>query len=95
MSVQGAGTALAGAGIAVVPNALFAMLAFRVNGARFAPNVVRFFFVAEAVKWLSTIALLIVAFIFLTGPWLPLLVTLFVLLHLQWMAPVFLKSKIN
>lgn len=94
-SIQGAGTALAGAGIAVVPNALFALLAFRLSSGRMVPNVVRYFFVAEAVKWLSTITLLIVAFVTLTGPWIPLLVTLLILLHLQWMAPVFLKSKLN
>ncbi|MCC5856133.1 MAG: ATP synthase subunit I [Idiomarina sp.] len=93
MSTAGAMSALAGAVIALVPSMLFVVLAFRFGGARYVPNVVQYFFIAEAVKWLTTIALLIVAFNTLSGPWLPLLVTLFVILHVQWVAPVFLNSK--
>lgn len=94
-SIQSAVTALIGAGIAILPNALFALLAFRYSAGRIGSNVIRYFFIAEAVKWLSTIVLLIVAFVTLTGPWIPLLVTLFILLQVQWLAPFFLKFKFN
>lgn len=93
MAGPGTVSALAGLVIALVPNIVFSALAFRYGGGRFAPSVVRYFFIAEAVKWLLVVSLLITAFLLLSGPWLPLFVTLLVLLHVQWLAPILLNSK--
>jgi len=93
MAGPGTLSAFAGVVIALVPNIVFSALAFRYGGGRFAPSVVRYFFIAEAVKWLLVVSLLITAFLLLSGPWLPLFVTLLVLLHVQWLAPILLNSK--
>lgn len=93
MSTAGALSALAGTFIVMVPGTLFTLFAFRVGGARFAHDVVRSFFLAEAIKWLSTLFLFVLAFSLLQGPWLPLLLTSLLMFKIQWMAPIFLNSK--
>lgn len=93
MAAPGAQSSIAGAVVALVPSFLFITFAYRFNGERYAPNIVRYFLVAEAVKWLALMVLFIIAFRVLSGPWLPFFITLIILLHVQWVAPFFLNSK--
>ncbi|MCH8493228.1 MAG: ATP synthase subunit I [Idiomarina sp.] len=93
MAGPGAKSSIAGAVVALVPSFLFMTFAYRVTSGRYAPNIVRYFFVAETVKWLTLMVLFVIAFRVLSGPWLPFFVTVMVLLHVQWVAPFFLNSK--
>jgi|SRR5690554_2969825 len=90
----GAKTALAGGVISLVPNAIFAVYAFRFGGARSASEVVRSFYAGEAVKMVLTIILFAVAFITLSEPWLPLFIVFSVVTFMHWLIP-FLNFKSN
>lgn len=86
----GALSAAAGAISALIPNSIFAALAFRHGGARSAHNVVNSFLAGEALKIMLSMVLLVVALSLLDGPFLPLF-TVFALLHLmQVLAPILL-----
>src|SRR5690554_1949042 len=90
----GAKTAFAGSIISLVPNAIFAVYAFRFGGARSASEVVRSFYAGEAVKMVLTIILFAVAFITLSEPWLPLFIVFSVVTFMHWLIP-FLNFKSN
>nr|WP_282444924.1 ATP synthase subunit I [Idiomarina sp. ATCH4] len=84
---------LCGGLTAVIPNVLFALIAFRYAGARANQKVVQSFFLGEGVKLLLTALLLIVALLMtnLYPVWL--LVGFVIAVTMQWIAPVlFLKS---
>lgn len=90
----GAKTAFAGSIISLVPNAIFAVYAFRFGGARSASEVVRSFYAGEALKMVLTIILFALAFITLSGPWLPLFTVFIVVTFMHWLIP-FLNFKSN
>lgn len=90
----GAKTAFAGGVISLVPNAVFAVYAFRFGGARSASEVVRSFYAGEAVKMVLTMILFALAFITLSGPWLPLFIVFSVVTFMHWLIP-FLNFKSN
>lgn len=81
-------TALAGAVIALVPNIVFATYAFKFSGARAAHYVVQSFYAGEALKQMLNVVLFIIAFLLLSGPWLPLFVTYAVIVLMHWLAPI-------
>ncbi|WP_126756115.1 ATP synthase subunit I [Aliidiomarina taiwanensis] len=91
---SGAITASAGGVISLVPNAVFAVYAFRFGGARSASEVVRSFYAGEAVKMVLTIILFAAAFMTLNGPWLPLFIVFGVVTFMHWLIP-FLNFKSN
>lgn len=91
---SGAKTAFAGSIISLVPNAIFAVYAFRFGGARSASEVVRSFYAGEALKMVLTIILFALAFITLSGPWLPLFTVFIVVTFMHWLIP-FLNFKSN
>lgn len=90
----GAKTAFAGGVISLVPNTVFAVYAFRFGGARSASEVVRSFYAGEAVKMVLTMILFALAFITLSGPWLPLFIVFSVVTFMHWLIP-FLNFKSN
>jgi len=84
---------LSGGLTAVIPNALFALIAFKHAGARANQKVVQSFFLGEGVKLLLTALLLVLALLItnLYPVWL--LVGFIIAVTMQWIAPVlFLKS---
>ncbi|MCO4321257.1 ATP synthase subunit I [Aliidiomarina quisquiliarum] len=91
---SGAKTAFAGGIISLVPNTVFAVYAFRFGGARSASEVVRSFYAGEAVKMVLTMVLFALAFITLSGPWLPLFIVFSVVTFMHWLIP-FLNFKSN
>lgn len=78
---------------AIIPNGLFALIAFKHAGAQASKKVVQSFFVGEGAKLLLTAVLLTVALLVtnLYPVWL--LVGFVIAVTMQWIAPVlFLKS---
>lgn len=93
MAFPGMQAAAAGMLVALVPSSLFTLFAYQFASSHYAPNVIRYFFIAEVVKWFALVVMFSAAFIVLSGPWLPFFLTVMVLLHVQWVAPFFLNSK--
>lgn len=86
-------SSLMGALAAIIPNALFGVIAFVYAGARANQKVVKSFFVGEGVKLLLTAAL--ISLLFLTTSFYPvwLLCGFVIAVLAQWVAPIlFLKS---
>lgn len=78
---------------AVIPNALFAVIAFRHAGARANKKVVQSFFMGEGVKLLLTAILLTLALLITNFNPVWLLVGFVLTVIMQWIAPIlFLKS---
>ncbi|MFQ6372520.1 ATP synthase subunit I [Shewanella sp. YIC-542] len=90
---NGGMSALAGAVIAVVPNFVFATLAFSHSGASAAAKVLKGFYWGEAVKLLLTIALFSMAFILLKTAFMPLFVCYLLGLIVHWTAPLYFKQS--
>lgn len=90
----GALSAAAGAISGLIPNSIFAAIAFRHGGARSAYNVVNSFLAGEALKIMLSMVLLVVALSLLDGPFLPLF-TVFALLHLMHLLAPILLLKTN
>ncbi|MGX5915307.1 ATP synthase subunit I [Aliidiomarina sp. Khilg15.8] len=87
-------SAAAGGIIGLVPNSIFAVLAFRFGGARSALSVVNSFMAGEALKLMLSVVLLVVALNVLSGPLLPLF-AVFALLHLLHLLAPILLLKTN
>ncbi|WP_394132279.1 ATP synthase subunit I [Shewanella maritima] len=85
--------ALAGGFIAVLPNFVFATLAFAHAGASASKKVVLAFFFGEAVKLLLTIVLFALAFGLLKLEFLPLFFTYALSLVVPWTAPLYFKQN--
>lgn len=81
-------TAIAGAVIGLIPNIVFAAIAFRHGGARAAPQVVNNFYAGEATKMALTLILFVLAFIVLNGPWFPLFAVFIAITLTHWLAPI-------
>lgn len=90
---QAAWSAALGGGIYVVPNAIFALLAFAFAGARQAKNVVLSFYLGEALKLVLTIAFFAIVLSSMDGDLLALFVTFALAIVSQWFAPLFFKPK--
>lgn len=63
VGIDGARSGMAGGLAVIVPNAVFAALAFRHAGARQAQQIVRSFYLGEALKLILTAGLLVCVFI--------------------------------
>ncbi|UXM82547.1 ATP synthase subunit I [Shewanella seohaensis] len=86
-------SALAGGAIAVLPNFVFATLAFSHTGASSAGKVMKTFYWGEAVKLLLTIAMFSLVFINLQVAFLPLFVCYMLTLIVHWTAPLYFKQS--
>jgi len=86
-------SALLGGVISIVPNFVFATLAFRNAGASAAKEVLGDFFRGEALKLILVIVLFWVVFNLLDVRYLPLFVTYALAIVLHWLSPLIFKSK--
>ncbi|WED42958.1 ATP synthase subunit I [Legionella cardiaca] len=88
-------SALLGGLVAIIPSALFAKKLFRHQGARAARQIVKSFYLGEALKIVSTIALF--TFVFMSFKIAPLafFLTYIVVLMSHWFAPLFFANKQN
>lgn len=86
-------SALAGAIIAVLPNFVFATLAFSHSGASSAAKVVKSFYWGEAIKMLLTIALFTLVFINMKVGFMPLFTCYSLVLVVHWIAPLYFKQS--
>jgi ATP synthase protein I len=85
-------SALAGGVIAVLPNFVFATLAFSHSGASSA-KVIKSFYWGEAVKMLLTIALFSLVFINIKVGFMPLFTCYSLVLVVHWIAPLYFKQS--
>lgn len=86
-------SALAGGSIAVLPNFVFATLAFSHTGASSSAKVVKTFYWGEAVKLLLTIAMFSLVFINMEIGFMPLFVCYTLALIVHWTAPLYFKQS--
>lgn len=86
-------SALAGGAIAVLPNFVFATLAFSHTGASSAGKVMKTFYWGEALKLLLTIAMFSLVFINLKVVFMPLFVCYISALIVHWTAPLYFKQS--
>ncbi|MCW3173093.1 ATP synthase subunit I [Shewanella subflava] len=86
-------SAFAGGVIAVLPNFVFATLAFSHAGASASGKVVQAFFLGEAVKLLLTIVLFAIAFGLLDVVFAPLFATYALGLLVPWAVPLYFKQN--
>ena len=86
-------SAFAGGVIAVLPNFLFATLAFSHAGASASGKVVQSFFLGEAVKLLLTIVLFAIAFGLLDMVFAPLFATYALGILVPWAVPLYFKQN--
>ncbi|GLS84797.1 ATP synthase subunit I [Paraferrimonas haliotis] len=94
MGVDAGISAFWGGIIAVVPNFIFATLAFAHAGASSASKVVKTFYWGEALKLMLTMALFSTAFItFKSIGFMPLFVCYVCGLLVHWTAPLYFKQK--
>ncbi|BDM66196.1 ATP synthase subunit I [Shewanella sp. NFH-SH190041] len=91
--VQFGWSAFAGAVIAVLPNFVFATLAFSHSGASSAGKVLKAFYWGEAVKLLLTIVLFSLVFIYMEVAFMPLFVCYSLALIVHWAAPLYFKQS--
>ncbi len=91
---QEAWAALLGGIVAIIPSYLFAAKLFQSQGARAAREIVRGFYIGEALKIFSTIILFTLAFsLFKIAP-LPFFTTYIVVLMMHWFAPLIFANKV-
>ncbi|MCL1143831.1 ATP synthase subunit I [Shewanella gaetbuli] len=86
-------SALAGGLIAVLPNFVFATLAFSHAGASASGKVVKSLFLGEAVKLLLTIVLFAIALGLLKMDFGPLIATYALGIFVPWTAPLYFKQN--
>jgi len=86
-------SALAGGLIAVIPNFVFATLAFAYMGASQAGKVLKAFYWGEAVKMLLTIVMFSLVFINFKVAFMPLFVCYTLSLIAHWTAPLYFKQS--
>lgn len=86
-------SALSGGVIAVLPNFVFATLAFSHTGARSSAKVIKTFYWGEAVKLLLTMALFSLVFINVKVVFMPLFVCYTLALIVHWTAPLYFKQS--
>ncbi|WP_394204977.1 ATP synthase subunit I [Shewanella waksmanii] len=86
-------SAIAGGAIAVLPNFVFATLAFSYTGASSAGKVMKTFYWGEAVKLLLTIVMFSLVFINMQVVFMPLFVCYTLALIVHWTAPLYFKQS--
>ena len=86
-------SAFAGGVIAVLPNFVFATLAFSHAGSSASGKVVQSFFLGEAVKLLLTIVLFAIAFGLLDMVFAPLFATYALGILVPWAVPLYFKQN--
>ncbi|ASQ44614.1 ATP synthase subunit I [Legionella clemsonensis] len=88
-------SALLGGFVVIIPTALFARKLFRYQGARAARQIVKSFYVGEALKIVATIVLF--TFVFMSFKIAPLafFLTYIVVLMSHWFAPLFFVNKLK
>ncbi|MCL1039826.1 ATP synthase subunit I [Shewanella corallii] len=91
--VQHGLSALAGMVIAVLPNFVFATLAFSHMGASQSGKVIKTFYWGEAIKLLLTIALFCIVFAGFKVDFAPLFTTYTLALAVHWIAPFLFNKK--
>jgi ATP synthase protein I len=88
-------SAMLGGLVAIVPSALFAIKMFRYQGARAARQIVKSFYMGEALKILSTAFLFGLVFILYKVAPLAFFFTYIVVLMTYWFAPLIFANKQN
>lgn len=88
-------SALLGGLVAIVPSALFAKSMFRYQGARAARQIVKGFYIGEALKILSTAVLFTLVFVLYKVAPLAFFFTYIVVLMTHWFAPLIFANKQN
>ncbi|MBA2652928.1 MAG: ATP synthase subunit I [Tatlockia sp.] len=88
-------SAILGGLVAIVPSILFANKVFRYQGARAAREIVKSFYVGEALKILSTAVLFSLVFVFYKIAPLAFFFTYIVVLMNYWFAPLIFANKQN
>ena len=88
-------SALLGGLVALIPSALFARSMFRHQGARAARQIVRGFYIGEALKIFSSIILFTFVFVFFKVSPLAFFFTYIVVLMSYWLAPLIFANKQN
>lgn len=88
-------SALLGGLVALLPSALFAKKLFAHQGARAAKQIVRNFYLGEALKIMTSVALFALVFLFYEVNPLAFFVTYIVVVMTIWFAPLVLTNKHN
>lgn len=91
--VQSGVSALAGTIIAVLPNFVFATLAFSHAGASNSAKVIKSFYWGEAMKLLLTVVLFSLVFNSINIAFMPLFICYLLALLVHWTAPLYFKQK--
>jgi ATP synthase protein I len=93
--IQAAFSALLGGMVAIIPIALFARKLFYYQGARAARQIVKSFYIGEALKMLLSMTLFILVFTLLRINPLAFFITYIVVLMCYWFAPLIFANKQN
>lgn len=88
-------SAIIGGLIAIIPNMLFARKLFQYQGARAAGQIVKGFYLGEAIKFLSTLVLFALVFKYLRTYPLALFTTYILVLMTHWFSPLIFANKLN
>lgn len=86
-------SAVIGGTVAVLPNLVFALYAFRFAGAQVAKMVTTSFYRGQSLKLLTTFVLFIIAFRFLNVVIEPMLITFIITLMTHWFAPFYFNQR--
>ncbi|MDI9818007.1 ATP synthase subunit I [Legionella sp. W10-070] len=86
-------SAMLGGLVAIIPAALFARKLFRYQGARAARQIVKGFYLGEALKILSSIILFILVFLLFSLDPIAFFFTYILVLMTHWFAPLFFANK--
>ena len=88
-------SAMLGGLVAIIPSALFARRLFRHQGARAAQQIVKGFYLGEALKILSSVFLFAMVFLLFRISPLAFFLTYIVVLMSYWFAPLIFANKLN
>ncbi len=88
-------SAMLGGMVAIIPSALFARKLFRYQGARAARQIVKSFYIGEAVKIASSVILFALVFILFKITPLAFFFTYIVVLMSYWFAPLIFANRRN
>ncbi len=86
-------SAVIGGTVAVLPNLVFALYAFRFVGAQVAKMVTASFYRGQSLKLLTTFVLFIIAFKFLNVVIEPMIITFIITLMTHWFAPFYFNQQ--
>jgi ATP synthase protein I len=86
-------SAVIGGTVAVLPNLVFALYAFRFAGAQVAKMVTTSFYRGQSLKLLTTFVLFIIAFRFLNVVIEPMMITFIITLMTHWFAPFYFNQR--